>query len=162
MKRTTKRRRSSGRRKSRRGRVGAITLPKQDEVMTGLGAIGGLVAVAMINDRFSKMTTPPDPKLIAFAEIVVGFVGPKMLGRSNPLLTGVGYGMIGAAGLNLAKDFGMISGMPIVSGYSQVKAINGISDTMQQYIPAGGASTRPTVRQVITGVMNSQYGNGYE
>lgn len=161
MPRAKSRGRKTGRKRSRRGRVGAITLPKQDEIMTGLGAVGGLIAVAMINDQLSKMTTPPDPKLVAAAEILVGFVGPKMLGRGNPLITGLGYGMIGAAGLNLAKDFGMISGIPIVSGYQQMKAINGMPETMQRYIPAG-TTNRPTVSQVINGVMNSQYGNGYD
>lgn len=161
MARRKTRARKSGRRRTRRGRIGAISLPKQDEVMTGLGAVGGLIAVSMINQQLAKMTTPPDPKLVAAAEILVGFVGPKMLGRGNPLITGLGYGMIGAAGLNLAKDLGMITGLPVVSGYQQMKAIAGLPETMNRYIPAG-STNRPTVNQVITGVMNSQYGNGYD
>lgn len=159
MARTTKRGRKTGRRTKRRGRVGKIALPKQEQVMTGLGAIGGLVVVSMINDRLSKMTTPPDPKLVAFGEVVLGFVVPQFI--KNPLVTGIGYGMVGAAGLNLAKDFGMISGLPIVSGYTDMKVINGLNDTMDRYIPAG-ETNRPTVSQVINGVMCSQYGNGYE
>jgi hypothetical protein len=149
----------TGRRSRRGGRVGKIALPKQEQVMTGLGAIGGLVVVSMINDRLSKMTTPPDPKLVAFGEVVLGFVVPQFV--KNPLVTGIGYGMIGAAGLNLAKDFGMITGLPIVSGYADMKTINGLGETMQRYIPAG-ETNRPTVSQVISGVMSSQYGNGYE
>ena len=47
----TKRKTAKKKTTKKRGRVGAISLPKQDQVMTGLGAIGGLIAVAMINDN---------------------------------------------------------------------------------------------------------------
>jgi hypothetical protein len=156
-KRKTAKKKSS----KRRGKVGAIALPKQDQVMTGLGAIGGLIAVAVINDKLSKMTTPPDPKLVAAGEIVVGFLVPQFV--KHPIVTGIGYGMVGAAGLSLAKDAGLIAGLPIVSGYGgNLRAING-PNTMDRIDqgPAGSPKQASTVSQIISGIGSGWYDNGY-
>jgi len=147
-----KRKRSYGR---RRRRVGAI---KQDKLMQGVGVVGGLLLTAFINDKLSQMEKPIDPLILAGGEVVLGFFGPDFVGRANPLIQGIGLGVMGAGGLNALKETGVITGVQVINGWNNgfrpVKAINGLPDVVKQY--AEGKAPVSASNQVINGI----YGSG--
>jgi hypothetical protein len=154
--------RRSPRRRSRRRRVGGIM--NQSKVMKALGAIAGVIATGVINDQVAKMknadgTPKVDPKILAVAEVVLGFMLPNFV--KGDIVEGIGYGMIGAGGVNAAKGFGLITGVPIIAGYNDMQIVGKVGNLppqVQKFVQAAPKmDNRPTPSQVITGVMGSWY-----
>lgn len=147
------RRKSHRRRRSfRRRRVGGIL--SQDKLMKAGGVILGVIATGFINEKISEMknadgTPKVDPKLVALGEVVLGFVLPNFI--KNDLIEGVGMGLIGAGGVNAAKSFGIISGIPIVGGVDHLRIVVALPANVQKFVP--GSKPQTTASQVITGVM---------
>jgi len=148
-------RRKSHRRRStsRRRRLGGIL--SQDKLMKAGGAILGVVAIGFLNEKIGEMknadgTPKVDPKLVALGEVVLGFVLPNFV--KNDLVEGLGLGMIAAGGVNAAKEFGIISGIPIVGGVDHLRIVGALPAAVQKFVP--GAKPQTTASQVITGVMN--------
>jgi hypothetical protein len=96
-------------------------------------------------------TPKVDPKIVALGEVILGFVLPNFI--KNDLVEGVGMGMIGAGGVNAAKGFGLISGIPIVGGVDHLRIVGALPAAVQKFVP-GGDRKQSTASQVITGVMN--------
>jgi hypothetical protein len=149
------RRRKSHRRRStsRRRRVGGIL--SQDKLMKAGGVILGVIATGFINEKIAEMkntdgTPKVDPKIVALGEVILGFVLPNFV--KNDLVEGIGMGMIGAGGVNAAKGFGLISGIPIVGGVDHLRIVGALPAAVQKFVP--GAAPKSTASQVITGVMN--------
>jgi hypothetical protein len=91
-----------------------------------------------------------DPKLVALGEVLIGFFAPNFIKGS--FVEGVGMGMIGAGGVNAAKGFGLISGIPIVGAIDNLRVVGKLPESVQKFVP--GAAPKSTASQVITGVMN--------
>ena len=149
-------RRKSHRRRStsRRRRIGGIL--SQDKLMKAGGAILGVVAIGFMNEKIGEMknadgTPKIDPKLVALGEVVLGFVLPNFI--KNDLVEGVGLGMIAAGGVNAAKEFGVLSGIPIVGGVDHLRIVGALPAAVQKFVP-GNNKQQSTASQVITGVMN--------
>lgn len=148
-----RKRRSTRRRSSRRRRVGGIL--SQDKLMKAGGVILGVIATGFINEKIAEMknadgTAKVDPKLVALGEVVLGFVLPNFV--KNDLIEGVGMGLIGAGGVNAAKSFGIISGLPIVGGVDHLRIVGALPSSVQKFVP--GAKPQTTASQVITGVQS--------
>lgn len=147
------RRKTHRRRRSfRRRRVGGIL--SQDKLMKAGGVILGVIATGFINEKIGEMKNADgspkiDPKLVALGEVVLGFVLPNFV--KNDLVEGVGMGLIGAGGVNAAKSFGIISGIPIVGGVDHLRIVGALPAAVQKFVPGKQQST---ASQVITGVMN--------
>lgn len=146
-----RRRKSHRRRSSRRRRVGGIL--SQDKLMKAGGAILGVVAIGFLNEKIGEMknadgTPKVDPKIVALGEVILGFVLPNFV--KNDLVEGVGLGMIAAGGVNAAKEFGIISGIPIVGGVDHLRIVGSLPAAVQKFVP--GAKPATTASQVITGV----------
>jgi hypothetical protein len=95
-------------------------------------------------------TPKVDPKIVALGEVILGFVLPNFV--KNDLVEGLGLGMIAAGGVNAAKEFGIISGIPIVGGIDHLRIVGAMPASVQKFVP--GAKPQTTASQVITGVMN--------
>lgn len=70
-----------------------------------------------------------DPKLASAGAVVLGFVLPNFV--KGPLFQGVGDGMIAAGGLNLLNETGILSGLPVISGWQDLRTINGMPDHLR-------------------------------
>jgi len=148
------RRKTHRRRRSfRRRRVGGIL--SQDKLMKAGGVILGVIATGFINEKLNEMknadgTPKVDPKLVALGEVVLGFVLPNF--AKGDLFEGLGMGLIGAGGVNAAKEMGLISGIPIVGGVDHLRIVGKLPAAVQKFVP--NAAPKSTASQVITGVMN--------
>lgn len=150
MARRKKARRSTGR---RRRRIGGVM--SNDKLMKAVGVIGGVIATGFINKKISEMknadgTEKIDPKLLALGEVVLGFFLPNFVKGS--LFEGVGLGLIGAGGVNAAREFGIVSGIPIVGNVDQLRIVGALPESVKKLVP--GQPKQTTASQVITGVMN--------
>lgn len=147
------RRKSHRRRRSpsRRRRLGGIL--SQDKLMKAGGVILGVIATGFINEKISEVKNTDgspkvDPRLVALGEVILGFVLPNLV--KNDLVEGVGMGLIGAGGVNAAKSFGIISGIPIVGGVDHLRIVGALPDSVKKFVP--GTNKQTTASQVITGV----------
>lgn len=148
-------RKKTTKRKSSRRRMGAI---KQDKLMRGVGVVGGLLLTAFVNDKVAAMEKPIDPLILAAGEVIAGFMLPEFVGKGNPLVDGIGLGMMGAGGLNALKETGAISGLTnVVNGWNQLgynqfpqKTINGLPEVVQKFASDNGGSMSAS-SQVING-----------
>ncbi len=156
-----KSRKKSTARRSTRRRVSGIGKKNDALLMIG-GAVAGYVLGPKINDAITaKVGTTVDPKIIALAEVAIGFFGPKMLGlKGSAAMAGkvVGGLLIGSGAHLGAKEFGIVSGfaqVPMINGrvagrrmngYQDMKAIAGVPP-----VQAAGLSSL----QVISGIYDN-------
>lgn len=128
----------------RRRRVSGIGDSNALQMVLGAvaGAIGGEVLVTKL--------TSVDDKVKGGAM----FVLPVLFGKKlkGPLMQGLGIGFAVTGGRMLAKSFGIVSGVPIVSGTRRIRGpynypvISGSAD--QPYLRTGAAGGR---QQVVSG-----------
>lgn len=139
------RRKSSTRRHKRR--IGAVRV-RRDAIQRTLGLVGGAAVTGFLNGWISDYQTKNpgtviDSKLIAIAEMAIGWFGPGFI-KSNDLINGIGDGMIAAAGINLLRDLDVIKGIPVIAGWKELNTVSGVGDQkpMGQQVP--GESYTPS------------------
>jgi hypothetical protein len=103
------------RRSSKRRSVGAVGANMLME-------IGGIVAGAVVAKQLNKMLKF-DPKILAAGKIVAGVALPKFV--KNPLMAGIGQGMIAIGGMELVGSF-----VPALGATDDLVILSGIEDDM--------------------------------
>ena len=125
------------RRKTRRTKMSGLR--KKKSRVSGLGnidlmSIGGALAgglVAGYVNKFNKIddtTKKPtiDPNLFAGGKIALGIVLPMFI-KQNPLINGIGMGMIAVGGLELIKNLSPT----MISGFGELQDTDTISISLE-------------------------------
>lgn len=128
--------------------MGAVR-SKQDTTRV-LGLVVGAVATTFLGNMVPATV---DRKIVAAGEVVLGYLLPGFV-KNNPLIAGVGDGMIAAGGLTLVKEMGVLNGIPIIAGYKELSTINGPTPRTARKVSevARESNYRPTVSQMMNGV----------
>lgn len=115
-------RRKSAKKTSRRRRVSGVALSaKSPVVQLGAIAAGYFFLGDKINDALSNVTGSVDPKIIAAAEVVGGFLlRKKMKGTAGQVLGGI---LIGAGAKKGLQEFGVLSGLPTVGNFRTIQGL---------------------------------------
>lgn len=102
-------------------------------LMNAAGIAGGVFAGGLVGKTLSTL----DPKITGGVLLVGGvFLAKK---SSNPLMTGLGYGLAAKGANNLLTSFGVITGMgsvPLVGYRATPKLQNSVGNVMKN--PIGG------------------------
>jgi hypothetical protein len=152
----SRRKRSTHRKASprRRRRIGGIG-KRRENGMRLIGLVAGAVAPAFIG-MIKINGNPIDPKIVGGASLVVGYLLPTFI--KGDLAAGVGDGMIASGGVTLLKEFNVISGIPIIAGWQDMKTINGTGKPADTLKEMGQTSVfRPSVSQVMNGMYSRRY-----
>lgn len=139
--------RKSRQKHHRRRRVSGIG--DSNALQMVLGAVAGSIAGNMLASKLTSL----DDKIKGGALVLL----PVLFGKNlkGPLLQGVGIGVGAAGGLLAAKSFGIVSGVPVVSGHYR-RRVNGygypvVSGSADQpYLRTG--AIRPSAQNVVSGV----------
>lgn len=131
-------RRKTKKTSTRRRRVSGVALSaKSPVVQLGSIAAGYLFLGDKINDALSNVTGSLDPKIVAAAEVVGGFLlKKKMRGTAGQVLGGI---LIGAGAKKGLREFGVISGLPTVGN---MRTIQGLPSSVRKVagLPGQGMS----------------------
>ena len=92
----------------------------QTMAMKGVSVIAGGVAAQVLSNVIATQFATSTMKnyLQAGAPIVAGFLLPKFV--KSDIGAGIGAGMIAVGGVKLLQSFGVISGVPAISGNRRV------------------------------------------
>lgn len=149
-----KKRKKHGRRSSRR-RISGIS--KNSTLIMLASAAGGYFFGQKLNDKLTDPTTGPlknvDPKLLAAGEVAIGLFGKKALPArlQKNMVVELAAGILLGAGIHEGlKSFGIVSGVPVLAGYRDIKTISGIPT------PAVNNNNGSSLNsmQIISGVMS--------
>lgn len=118
--------------KRHKRRMGAVSV-RRDAIQRTLGLVGGAALTGFLNGWISDYQTKNpgtviDSKIIAIAEMAIGYFGPSFIGKRSDLVNGVGDGMIAAAGINLLRDLDVIKGIPVIAGWRELQTVSGVND----------------------------------
>lgn len=134
----------------RRRRVSGVALSAKSPIVQ-LGSIAaGYFLGDKINDALSNVTGSLDPKIVAAAEAVGGFLlRSKMKGTAGQVLGGI---LIGAGAKKGLQSFGIISGLPTVGGYKDLRTIQGLPSSVRKVagLPGQGMSNSMQVIGAIS------------
>lgn len=134
MKKTGKKKKSSGRRKNRKGGLGAIDITSIISVIAG--AAGAGFADKVIPDTIDK-------RIVAGAKIVLGAALPMLSksGSTKNILAGVGNGLIAVGTIDILKGFGVLGAATeetlevdlsgtedVLAGMDDISVMNGDDD----------------------------------
>lgn len=138
--------------KGAKKKVGAVRKQKRSgERLIGLivGAAGTAFANKFIGDKV-------DGKILAAGEMAIGWFLPTFV--KGDFVAGVGDGVFSAGGLNLLQEFGVVNGLPLIAGYRDMNAINGLPQELENMAvqPQQTFKKFGSMANVING-MNSQY-----
>lgn len=165
-KRRSSHRRKSHRKGSRRRRMGAVsTGGRRGRLTRVLGGLVGVVGSKYINKI--RGVEKLDPKILAAIVIAAGYFAPSVIPARmrSPFVEGIADGLMISGGLSLATEFGVINGIPIVSGWREFNAVNGVEDTRKvthkELIDHANTEVyRPSVSQVMNGYYNRRHPDG--
>lgn len=125
----------------RRRRVSGVALSARSPLVQFGSIAAGYFLADKINGALSSVTGTLDPKIVAAAEAIGGYlIKSKVKGTTGTVLGGV---LMGAGVKKGLQEFGVISGVPVVSGYKDLRTINGLPAPVRR---VAGLST------VISGV----------
>lgn len=147
-----KRRKTSKKTSSRRRRVSGVALSVKSPVVQFGSIAAGYFLGDKLNDALSNVTGSIDPKIVAAAEAVGGFLLRKqMKGTAGQVLGGV---LIGAGVKKGLQSFGIISGLPTVGGYKDLRTIQGLPNSVRKVAGLPGQGMSPAM-QVIGAIEKS-------
>jgi hypothetical protein len=108
----------------RRRRVSGVALNAKSPLLQYGSIAAGYFLGDKVNDLLSKITGTLDPKIVAAAEVVAGYlIKSKMKGAAGTVAGGV---LMGAGAKKGLQAFGVVAGLPVVNGYRDLKTINGL------------------------------------
>jgi hypothetical protein len=145
----SKRRSSTKRRSSGRRRIGGVKA-RRESVTRVIGLVGGAIGTGLINKYAGAKL---NPKILGAIEVVAGYFLPTFI--KGDLASGIGDGLIAGGGFTLAREFNLISGIPIIAGWKELGTVNGTPRTpdqrrvMEASVEGG---FRPSVSQVFNGM----------
>lgn len=139
---------------TRRRRVSGVALSaKSPIVQFGSIAAGYLFLGDKINTALANVTGSIDPKIIAAVEVVGGFLlKKKMKGTIGQVAGGV---LIGAGAKKALQEFGVISGLPTVGGYSDLRTVNGLPAPVRKVAGLPGQGMSPSMQ--VIGAISNEY-----
>jgi hypothetical protein len=127
----------------RRRRISGIN--KNETLFMLLGVAGGYFLGPKLNDKLTHVADPTiptdkngilhsvDPKLIAAGEILLGYFGKKAIPKKFAMVGDIAGGVLMGAGLQEGlKAFGVVSGINVISGYRDLRAIAGINAPVRE------------------------------
>lgn len=119
------RRKKSARKTSpRRRRVSGVALSAKSPLVQYGAIAAGYFLGGKINDALANVTGTLDPKIVAAAEVLGGFlIKSKVKGTAGAVAGGV---LMGAGIKKGLQEFGVVAGLPVVSGYKDLRTINGL------------------------------------
>lgn len=154
------RRRTAVRTTRRRRRIGAVSARKQN-VMKVVGLIAGAVIPQMLSGKVVFGQTL-DPKIVGIGSVVLGFLAPRFV--KGDLVEGIGSGLIASGGVLALKEFNILSGIPVIAGWRDMKVINGANPAVGATVDKSNASKlrdfgqsnsfRPSASQMMNGMYN--------
>lgn len=135
---------------TRRRRVGAAKGSNMERLL-------GLVAGAAVTGFAGKLV-PADLEnreyYIAGGSLLAGYFLPGMA-KNNKLIQGIGDGMVAAGGFNLLTATGVLGAFPAVSGYEDMRRINGLPPQIENFQVEPDA---PKMNFGMSGVINGMQG----
>lgn len=136
---------------SRRRRVSGMALSaKSPVVQLGSIAAGYLLLGDKINDALANVTGSVDPKIIAAAEVVGGFLlRKKMRGTAGQVLGGI---LIGAGAKKGLREFGVISGLPTVGN---LRTVQGLPSSVRKVAGVEAPGMSPSMQ--VIGAISQPY-----
>jgi hypothetical protein len=148
------RRKNSKKKSTKRRRIGSAALSANSPIVAYAPIAAGYFLGDSINEQLAKVTGTLDPKIVAAAEAVAGFlIRSKVKGLAGKVAGGLLLGAGAKAGL---KAFGVISGLPAVNGYKDMRTINGLPHSVKRYSAVNGAARSTGMNknavQIISGV----------
>jgi hypothetical protein len=139
-----KRKKSSGRRRSRRG-VGAVDVKKIGVRVAGIAA--GAFACRTINNMVVKSMPSLSQTMIGLGDALVGLVIPKFL--KNEIGQGIGDAFVTIGALTTMQSLGAITGVGAVPRSVPTRVIGAGSRPFLSNMV--GATNRPYMRQTVGG-----------
>lgn len=138
----------------RRRRVSGIG--NNSTLLTIGAAVGGYFVGQKVNDLITTKLPNVDPKLIAAAEVVAGFLLPKYVMKNSMAGKLIGGALMGTGAHLGLKEFGIVSGLPVVNGYRDLRSVAGINNVGQLPYSAAPGTKAPglTSMQVISGIFD--------
>ena len=132
----------------RRRRVSGVALSAKSPLVQYGAIAAGYFLGGRINDALVNVTGTLDPKIVAAAEVLGGYlIRSKLKGAAGAVAGGV---LMGAGLKKGLQEFGIVSGVPVVSGYKDLRTINGLPAPVRKIAGAvPGMSPSPSV---ISGV----------
>lgn len=125
-----RRKKTAKRKTGGRRRVSGVALSAKSPLVKFGSIAAGYFLGDKINDSLASATGSIDPKIIAAAEAVGGFLIQK---KVKGVVGAVAGGILMGAGLKKGlTEFGVISGLPLISGYQDLRTINGLPESVQQ------------------------------
>jgi hypothetical protein len=99
-----------------------------------------------------------DSKLLAGIVIAAGYFVPGFLpAKFRPIAEGVGDGLMIAGGLSLLSDFGVLNGIPIVAGFRDLSAVNGVEEKRVTHKTFTESANDEVFRPSVSQIMNGYY-----
>jgi hypothetical protein len=148
----------------RRRRVSGIS--KNDTLYMIVGAAAGYFFGQTLNDKLTHTADPAvptdkngilhsvDPKLLAAGELLIGWFGPNALPPKFKMAGKIAGGLLMGAGIHEGlKAFGVVSGIPVISGYRDMRKISGINMPQRLQVQESmDNSSSITGIQVLSGI----------
>ena len=133
----------------RRRRVSGVALNAKNPIVSIGSIAAGYFIGTKINDALSNVIPSTiDPKIVAAAEAVAGYlIRSKVKGMPGAVVGGV---LLGAGIKKGLQAFGVVSGIPVVNGYRDLRTINGLPAPVKRI--AGPAQGLSTSLNVISGI----------
>lgn len=134
----------------RRRRVSGMALNAKSPLVAYGSIAAGYFLADKVNEALSKVTGTLDPKIVAAAEVAAGYLlKSKMKGTAGTALGGI---LMGAGIKQGLQAFNVVSGVPVVSGYKDLRTINGLPAPVRRI--AGAAPGMSNAVSVISGIDN--------
>lgn len=119
-----RRKRTQKKSSSRRRRVSGVALNAKSPLVKFGSIAAGYFLGDKINEALSKVTGTLDPKIVAAAEVAAGYLlSSKVKGLPGAAVGGL---LMGAGAKKGLQAFGVISGVPVINGYRDMRTINGL------------------------------------
>ena len=137
--------------------MGAIG-KRRESITRLLGLVAGSL-VPVIAGNIKMDGKPIDGKIVGAASVVIGYLLPSFV--KGDLVAGIGDGMLASGGVQLLNEFNVLSGIPVIAGWQDLKVINGVDKFKEaEKLRDGGqdAEFRPSMAQRL----NGYYSRGYD
>lgn len=152
-----KRRATAKRSTSRRRRIGAVSSRRVNIARVAGIIVGSVLPILAGNIKIGG--EPIKGKIVGAASLAAGYFLPNFV--KGDLVSGIGDGLLASGSVILLTEFNVLSGIPVISGWKDMKAINGTTDPASSMRNLGQETTfRPSVSQMLNGIYNRYPNDG--
>lgn len=136
----------------RRRRVSGMALSAKSLVVQFGSIAAGYLVGDKINDALSNATGTLDPKIVAAAEAVAGFLIKKNVkGTAGQIAGGI---LMGAGAKKALQSFGVISGLPTVGAYKPLRTVHGLPAPVRK---VAGVAPGQSPSMAVIGAISDSY-----